>query len=255
MDAVLRETLRAEKRHFWYRGFRGFVRPLLAAATGNKAVRVLDVGCGTGANLAMLGEFGDACGFDLSVSGLMLGRSCGAHRVACATASQMPFADAAFDVVTSFDVLYCLDEETERATVAEMYRVLRPGGAAVVSVPAFDCLRGEHSVFVHERRRYTRTRLRTLLDATGFGVERMTCTNATLFVPLLATRTWQRVRGLRPRGQARSDFRQPPPAVNGLLAALLALEARFLELIDLPFGSTIVCLARKPQTDTTANST
>jgi SAM-dependent methyltransferase len=245
METVLRETHDAEQRHFWYRGFRRFVHPLLAVAAGAGPVRLLDAGCGTGANLALLSEFGQAWGFDLTLSGLVLGRARGAQ-VACATAAQMPFADGAFDVVTSFDVLYCLEEGTERVAVEEMFRVLRPGGAVLISVPAFDCLRGEHSVFVEERRRYTRARLRDLLGQTGFRIERLTCTNATLFVPLLVRRSWQRLRGLRHGRNARSDFRQPPAAVNGLLGALLAFEARIVERIDLPFGSTIVCLARKP---------
>ena len=92
--------------------------------------------------------------------------------------------------------------------------VLRPGGTAVFSVPAFDVLRGEHAVFAHERRRYTRPGLRALLDSAGFRIERLTCTNATLFVPLLLRRTWQRTRGLPQPEQARSDFRLPPAAVN-----------------------------------------
>lgn len=248
MDALIRETHAAERRHFWYRGFRSFVRPFLAAAVrGGRPRRLLDAGCGTGANLGLLAELGVACGIDLTLSGLLLGRERGARRVACATACRMPFVAAVFDVVTSFDVLYCLEDAEERAAIAEMFRVLRPGGGAVVSVPAFEALRGEHSVFVHERRRYTRAGLRAALERAGFRIERLTCTNALLFLPLLAVRSWQRARGLPPPAEARSDFRQPPAIVNSLLAALLRAEARLVRLVDLPFGSTVVCLARKPR--------
>lgn len=258
MEALLRETHDAERRHFWYAGFRCFVRPLVAAAVatvGREQPRLLDAGCGTGTNLALLNAFGDAHGFDVTLSGLVLGRTTGARRVACATASRMPFADAAFDVVTSFDLLQCLDESTERDAVAEMFRVLRPGGAAVVSVAAFDALRGEHAVFGGEQRRYTRRRLRAALTPAGFRIERLTCSNALLFVPLLARRTWQRARGLPPAGEARSDFRQPPAVVNAMLAALLAIEAQAARFVDLPFGSTLLCLARKPRAEPIANPT
>ncbi len=255
MDDVLRATHAAERRHFWYRGFRRFVRPLLAAAAASPDVRrLLDAGCGTGANLGLLGERGRAFGFDLTLSGLLLGAAEGPRRVACASAPRMPFADAAFDVVTSFDVLCCLDDADERAALEETFRVLRPGGAAVINVPAFDILRGEHSVFVHERRRYTRGRLRAALEQAGFRIERLTCTNASLFLPLLAKRTWQRARGLPASCEARSDFRQPPAAVNALLSALLAVEAHVVRLIDLPFGSTVVCLARKPWPEAAADT-
>ena len=258
MDAMLRETHAAEQRHFWYRGFRAFMRPLLAAAAAGDPPRdpprrLLDAGCGTGANLRLLSEFGDAYGFDLTLSGLLLGRGCGARRAACADAGRMPFRAAAFDVVTSFDVLYCLDDADERAAVAETFRVLRPGGRALVSVPAFDALRGDHSVFVHERRRYTRGRLRGVLEGAGFRIERLTCTNAVLFLPLLAVRSWQRARGLPASGQARSDFRQPPALVNDVLSALLSVEARIVRRTDLPFGSTVVCLARKPLPEPSAD--
>ena len=255
MDTMLRETHAAEQRHFWYRGFRDFMRPLLAAAaTGDPPRRLLDAGCGTGANLRLLSEFGDAYGFDLTLSGLLLGRGYGARRVACANAGRMPFPAAAFDVVTSFDVLYCLDDAEQRAAVAETFRVLRPGGHALVSVPAFDALRGDHSVFVHERRRYTRGRLRGVIERAGFLIERLTCTNAVLFLPLLAARSWQRARGLPTHDQARSDFRQPPAIVNALLSALLSVEARVVRATDLPFGSTVVCLARKPQHESSADA-
>ena len=138
MDALLRETHAAERRHFWYSGFHGFVRPLLAAAVrGDRSRRVLDAGCGTGANLGLLAEFGVACGIDVTLSGLLLGRRGGTRRVACATACRLPFPAGVFDVVTSFDVLYCLEDADERAAIAEMFGVLRPGGGAVVSVPAF----------------------------------------------------------------------------------------------------------------------
>ena len=255
MDALLHETHSAEQRHFWYRGFRRFVRPLLASAAAavadvERRPRVLDAGCGTGANLGLLDEFGNAYGFDLTLSGLRLGRARGPCRVVVADAPRMPFADATFDIVTSFDVLACLDDRAQHDAIRETYRVLRPGGAAVISVPAFDVLRGEHAVFTHELRRYTRGGLCTLLDSAGFCPERVTCTNATLFVPLLIRRTWQRTRGLPHREQARSDFRLPPAAINRLLAGLLWLEAAVVARMDLPFGSTVVCLARKPRPDT-----
>ena len=222
MDAMLRETHAAEQRHFWYRGFRCFMRPILAAATRGERPRRL---------------------LDLTLSGLVRGRGYGARRVACADACRMPFPAAAFDVVTSFDVLYCLDDAEERAAIDEIFRVLRPGGHALVSVPAFDALRGDHSVFVHERRRYTRGRLYDALERAGFRIQR-----------LLAIRSWQRARGLSRPGEARSDFRQPPAIVDALLGALLAAEARIVRLIDLPLGSTVVCVARKPQPEPPADA-
>ena len=149
MEHLLRATAKAEARHFWFRGFRAFVTPLIQTALAGRVRPVLlDCGCGTGANVALLAGFGPAYGFDLSAVGLRIGREAGRTRLARATVTAAPFPSGAFDLVTSFDVLYSLDAAAERAAIAEMFRLLRPGGFAIVNVAAMDVLRGDHSVLV-----------------------------------------------------------------------------------------------------------
>src|SRR5712692_4741195 len=146
VDHLLRATARAEARHFWFRGFRWFVTPLIRRALDSRPdALILDCGCGTGANVELLGRFGAAYGFDLSEVGLYIGRELGRKRLARARVTAAPFPNETFDLVTSFDVLYSLDEHDERAAVAEMYRLARPGGYALVNVAALDILRGDHS--------------------------------------------------------------------------------------------------------------
>ena len=129
VDHLLRATADAEARHFWFRGFRLFVAPLLQqATTGISDVLLLDCGCGTGANAEWLNHFGRAYGFDLSPVGLRIGHTAGRRRLARATVLAVPFPTSTFDVVTSFDVIYSLETADERAAVAEMYRVVKPGG-------------------------------------------------------------------------------------------------------------------------------
>ena len=250
VDHLLRATALAEARHFWFRGFRGFVTPLLHQATeGLSDVRLLDCGCGTGANLELLSHFGRAYGFDLTASGLLAGRQQGRTRLARASVAAAPFPGNAFDVVTSFDVLYALEPDVEQAAVAEMYRMTRPGGFLLVNVAAMESLRGNHSVLSHERRRYSRASLRTLLTGAGFTIERLTYTNASLFVPMLAARTLQRWRGLSAGDDAEDVDREitvPSAPVNALLTGVLRLEGLWLRVADNPFGSSLLCLARKP---------
>jgi SAM-dependent methyltransferase len=248
VDRLLRATARAEGgRHFWFRAFRAFVTPLAEEAVrGRPGARILDCGCGTGANVEMLGRLGRSFGFDLSRVGLRLGREAGRTRLARATVTAAPFPGSAFDLVTSFDVLYSLDESDERAAVAEMFRLTRPGGFALITVAAMNVLRGNHSVLSREVRRYSRSDLRRLVAAAGFTVVRLTYTNFALFVPLAGLRTFERWRGLSPVPHDERAFRVPPAPINALLTGLLLLESRWLRHFDCPAGSSLICLARKP---------
>src|SRR5258708_2074475 len=246
MDPLLAATARAEARPFWFRGFRAFILPLLRDATaGRSELRLLDCGRGTGANVALLEGFGRAYGFDRSAVGLRIGRDAGRTRLALADVTAIPCGGAAFDVAASFDVLYSLEERDERGPVARMDRGLRPGGALIVNVAAMGMLRGDHSVLSREVRRYSRDDLRARLTAAGFLVERITYTNVTLFAPLAIVRAWQRRRGLREEREAQQEITVPPAPINALLSALMWMESVWLRRFDAPFGSSLLCLARK----------
>jgi SAM-dependent methyltransferase len=248
VDALLEATARAEARHFWFVGFRKFVQPFLEqASAGGSGLRLLDCGCGTGSNLGMLGRYGLAYGFDLSARGLAFATQAGFTRVARAAVDAIPFPDAAFDIVTSFDVIYALPEQTERDALAEMRRVLRPGGALLINVAAMPMLRGSHSQLSKEVRRYTRGRLRAAVEGAGFRVVRLTNTNASLFPLMLAVRTVQRLKDRPAVRAAELELTTPPAPMNALLAGVLKIEARALRLVNLPFGSSLLCLARKPE--------
>ncbi len=247
MDRLLRATARAESRHFWFRGFRWFVTPLIRRAiAGRPAADILDCGCGTGANLELLARFGRASGFDLAATGLAIGRRRGRPRLVRASVAAAPFRSGSFDLVTSFDVLYSLAPADERRAVAEMYRLLRPGGFVVVNVAAMEILRGDHSVLSHELRRYSRGALRRLLQDAGFEVVRITYTNQALFLPMLLMRAAHRRRGLASEADAQQEIAVPPAPVNALLSGLLFLESVWLRAFDNAAGSSLLCLARKP---------
>jgi len=243
MDRLLELTYLAERSHFWFRGFRWFIRPELArAVNGRSSLSLLDCGCGTGANIDLLREFGNAFGFDLTWNGLELGRRMGRHRFARASIDAIPFPDASMDVATSFDVLQCLPDEIERDAVREMWRVLRPGGHLILHVAALDILRGHHAVLSEELRRYTPSRLRQLVEGSGFLIDRITYDHASLFPVMLPVRMAQRWT----RGTGEFDISLPPAPINAVLTALVRLEAAVLRFVDMPIGSSLLCHARKP---------
>jgi SAM-dependent methyltransferase len=243
MDRLLEATARAEHDHFWFRGFRRFVAPLLADAVRDRpAPAILDCGCGTGHNLTMLRKYGRAAGIDLTWTGLEFAHARGDRAVAQASATELPFADDSFDVVASFDVIYGLQDDDERAALREMFRVLRPGGHLVINVAAMDILRGNHSILGGEVRRYTRAGLFDRLTRTGFEVRRLSYTNAAIFPLVAGVRLLQRVSG---HHESQREIAIPPAPVNVVLSAALAIEAAALRVVNMPFGSSLLALARK----------
>jgi len=244
MDRLLEATARAARDHFWFRGFRRFVEPLVAAAAGDRRPAILDCGCGTGHNLNLLRRYGRAYGIDLTWSGLQYAASQGDRRVARATVAQLPFADGAFGLVTSFDVLYSLPDDVERAAITEMFRVLAPRGTLIVNVAAIDALRGNHSVLSGEIRRYGRRDLSRRLEAAGFRVTRATYTNFSILPMVAAVRLKQRLSGAHVESQ--EEISVPPAPVNALLSGLLAVEAAALRVVNMPLGSSLLAVAEKP---------
>lgn len=246
MDRLLELTYRAEQTHFWFRGFRRYLQPALARATaGVTAPRILDCGCGTGSNLEMLRPYGQAFGFDLTKIGTEFAMAHG-HRVAQASIGDIPFRSGAFDLVTSFDVFQVLPLEVERSAVREMARVLKPGGWLLLHVAALEILHGKHSVLSEETHRHTKRSLRSLVEGAGFRIERLTYDHLSLLPLMLPVRLWHRLTakdGVVEAGEG--EITVPMAPVNAVLTALVSAEALALRAVDMPIGSSLMCLARK----------
>jgi SAM-dependent methyltransferase len=233
----------AEEAQWWYAGQRAIATALLESALGGlppARARLLDGGCGTGFNLLALSRLGHATGIDLSPEALAFCRKRGV-RVARASLPGLPFKDATFDAVTSFDVIYHAWVTDDRAAVLEMARVLAPGGVLLVRVPALRALWGAHDVAVQSRHRYTRGELVALLGSCGLRVERATYCNAILFPLLLARRTLDRV-----LGREGSDVGFLPAPLEWAFGRALRAEAALVRHgFSFPVGASVVALARK----------
>jgi SAM-dependent methyltransferase len=241
-DELLEQTRHAEGSHFWFHGFRRFMVPVLRQVAGERrGLRLIDCGCGTGANLALLRPYGEAFGFDLLAGGRHA-RTLGGH-VTRADITRIPFRTGVFDVVTAFDVLQCVGADHE--AIAEMARIARPGGTIVLTLAALDVLRGDHAEAWHELRRYTPARAARLVQTAGLEVERLSFLFGSVFPLMLAVRVAQRLsRPFRTRPGA-WDMTVPPAPVNAALSAVVGAEAALARHVPLPIGSSLVVVARK----------
>jgi SAM-dependent methyltransferase len=242
---------RVEETHWWFAGRRQIIRSFLERvchdlktaharqSPQDSPLNILDVGCGTGANLEMLAEFGEAEGVDLSSAALSFCRERGLQNVKQGEAEALPYASSSFDLVTGLDVVEHLDDDL--AGLKEMWRVLRPGGRALVFVPAFMFLWGVQDDISHHRRRYTIDQLKRVVREAGFEVERASYVNISFFMPILIGRLLMRATGFRPASENNLTI----GALNGLLGRLLGAESSILRHVNFPFGVSAICVARR----------
>ena len=242
MSELLELTARAETSHFWFRGLRRFVAPVLATlAAGRRDLRIIDCGAGTGHNLTLLAPYGDVVGFDLAPDALSRARI---PRLLRADITRIPFCSGVFDLATSFDVLQCVPDD--RGAVNEMARVVRPGGYVLLTVAALEMLRGDHAEVWAEAQRYTPASARALVAQAGLEPVRISFMFTSLFPLMLAVRTLQRLTRRFRAVRADADIGVPSAPVNALLTALVSGEAALARRMPMPVGSSLLVVARKP---------
>lgn len=231
-----------EGEHWWFVGRRqiieSFVEQIFRDGKNPKP-RILDVGCGTGANLEMLAHYGTAEGVDVSPDALAFCRERGLTNLSEGPAENLPFPDQTFDLVTGLDLVEHLDSDV--AGLREMHRVLKPGGRILLFVPAFMFLWGVQDDISHHRRRYTLKELRRAVTEAGFTIERDTYANITFFTPILLGRALMRLTGFRPASENNLNV----SALNGVLAPILGFERHILRRFKFPWGVSAICVARK----------
>ncbi len=232
-----------EGSHWWFVGRRAILESFLTGIaeklrTPQSTLRILDVGCGTGANIEMLSRYGEAEGVDVSDDALEFCRKRG-RKAQKGLAETLPYADETFDLTTALDVVEHLDDDL--AGLKEMYRVTKSGGYSLIFVPAFMWLWGVQDDISNHRIRYTKSQIVERLKTAGYEIERATYANWTFFAPILAGRTLMKLTGIKPE----SENNITVSALNGVFGKLFGSERFWLRNFNFPFGVSIVVVARK----------
>jgi len=218
------QTHRAEDRHWWYRGRRTVISRVIADLGLPRPARVLDAGCGSGRNMVELAELGAVTGVELSKTSVSLARARLLGNVVEGSVLAMPFDPDSFDLAVSLDVIEHLDDDVE--ALRELRRVVAPGGALLVTVPAYAWLWSGHDEINHHHRRYTRRSLQRVAEQAGWKQTRTTYFNSLLLPVAIMLRALDRL-STKPT-ESSLDLWVPPAPLNWLLARPLTLEAAMI---------------------------
>jgi SAM-dependent methyltransferase len=237
-----------ETEHWWFRWRFALIHEVIGRIEGiPKRPRMLDAGCGTGQMLKMLQRQGSAVGLDLSHEAIIFAASRDARNLVLGSVTNPPFAEGTFDVALALDVIEHVDDDC--GILEGLRSIVRPGGALIVTVPAFEFLWSDHDRINHHRRRYRAGELRARLEGAGFEIDRVTYCNTALFPVVALVRRAQAIkRRFRPKSDAElsSDLHRYPQLLNGLLYQLMLVETRLLRRFDMPVGVSILAVARRP---------
>lgn len=242
-SAYYRQMYELEDGHWWFVSRRELASRLLVNALGAQTTpHILDLGCGTGGILDTLARIGPTTGVDVEGLALDFCRERGHTNVVEASAVRLPFPAESFDAVVALDVFEHIEDD--QMAMNEAFRVLRPGGVGVVTVPAYAWLWSQHDVALHHHRRYSQSMLLNRLETAGFIVRHHTYTVSSI-LPV----AWfiRRILGpLRGSGKPISDIHHTPSWLNSLLIALLHCENQCAACCRIPFGVTVVAVVEKP---------
>jgi SAM-dependent methyltransferase len=218
------QTHQAEDRHWWYRGRRTVLDGVIAELGVAANARILDAGCGSGRFMVELAKLGTVTGVELSDTSVQLARQRAVGEVVAGSVLEMPFADDSFDLAVSLDVIEHLADDL--AALRELRRTVAPGGALLVTVPAYQWLWSGHDEINHHHRRYTRRSLQRVAEQAGWKQVRTTYFNSLLLPVAIVLRVLERFN--TNTTESSLDLWIPPEPLNWLLERPLALEAALI---------------------------
>ncbi|MCJ7789154.1 MAG: class I SAM-dependent methyltransferase [Candidatus Atribacteria bacterium] len=225
-----------EEHYWWWVGKRAIIKHLLDILKLD-SINILDVGCGTGINLDFLQKYGNVFGVDFSKEAKKFCKMRG-YKIIQANAEKLPLKENTFDLITALDLLEHLDDNM---AISEFYRVLKPDGYLILTVPAFTFLWSKHDEALHHKRRYDKNQLKNVLKSNGFIIKKLSYWNFFLFFPIAIIRL---IKKNMKNKTITSDVKEIPRIINDFLIFMLKIESYLISHINLPIGISLVCVGK-----------
>ena len=235
---VYQQMAELDDRHWWYRARREIIADLIRrdGMLPDRA-QILEIGCGTGHNLAMLGSFGHVEGLELDDEARQLSEKRLGRKVLSSPLPELAgVPDRHYDLIGAFDVIEHIEDD--HAALASIATKLKPSGRFIMTVPAHQWMWSAHDVVNHHKRRYAKSDVRRLVERSPLALVKLGYFNSLLFPLAVAERA---VSKLRSREDA--DVTLPPAPLNGALKAIFAAERYLVGRFPLPVGLSLFAVA------------
>ena len=235
---VYQQMAELDERHWWYRARREIIADLIRREARPPAdAAILELGCGTGHNLAMLGGFGHVDGLELddearAMSEVRLGRK--------VMSSPLPELEEVpnghYDLIGAFDVIEHIDDDA--AALASIATKLKAGGTFIMTVPAHQWMWSAHDVVNHHKRRYSKHGLQRLISRSPMRLVKIGYFNSLLFPLAVVERAASKL-----RGKEDADVKLPPAPLNAVLEKIFEAERHLVGRLPLPPGLSLFAVA------------
>ena len=235
---VYQQMAELDDRHWWYRARRRIIADLIRREVRPPAdAQILELGCGTGHNLAMLSGFGHVEGLELDEEARALSEKRLGRKIMSSPLPELnEVRDRHYDLIGAFDVIEHIEDD--HAALASIASRLKPGGKFVMTVPAHQWMWSAHDVVNHHKRRYSKSRLRALIEGSPMKLDRVGYFNSLLFPLAVAERAASRL-----RGKNDADVKLPPAPLNALLEKVFDAERYLVGRFPLPPGLSLFAVA------------
>lgn len=239
---VYDQMAQLDSRHWWFTARRRILDGVIERVVKPpKDARILELGAGTGHNLAMLSRFGAVEASELDpIARELASDRLGRPVIEAALPDLSMFQPDSYDLVALLDVLEHVQDD--RGSLAAIHQLLKPGGALLLTVPINPWMWSAHDVAHHHHRRYRKHEIRRLAEDAGYEIDLLSPFNSLLFPPIAAVRLAGRL-----TGKDDSDDAMPSGPVNAVLDTVFGLERELIGRVPMPFGVSLVAVLRRPR--------